>query len=299
MIDIRYHVYSLAAVFFALAIGVVMGTTFAKSSPPSESEKRTILRYENSMRILKREIEKASKGAAKYEALARSNEEFCKAVLPLIVKGRLNWHSVAIIQTGDYDEVTGAVKQALELAGASVESITTLNRKFPFNNDQKVASVLAECGVFTENTQKACDKLLEIMADTIVAGTHSHLISKLEDLDIAQFSGNYDKYRRIRLVVLVGGASSETRNTAGIIDSRLVTALEALKATIVGCESSDAASSYVPAWQKAGIATVDNANSAIGQIAMICALNGEKANYGLKPTADRLIPQTLLEESRS
>ncbi|MCX8053798.1 MAG: copper transporter [Armatimonadetes bacterium] len=294
MIDIRYHVYSLAAVFFALAVGVVLGTTFAKSSPPSELERRTILRYENSMRILKREIEKATEGAARYEALARASEEFCKAILPVLVKGKLEWRNVAIIQTGDYDDLTGSVKHVLELAGANVISITTLNRRFPFDNEERIDSVLAECGVLTaDQAKKPLQKLYEILAGTVTVGTHSHLLEPLERLGVARFDGSYDRYRRVRLIVLVGGSSSESNNTADTVDSRLIAALNGFGATIVGCESSNVASSYVPFWQKAGIATVDNADSAIGQTALVYALNGEKANFGIKPTADRLVPQTL------
>ncbi|MDH7601852.1 MAG: copper transporter [Armatimonadota bacterium] len=294
MIDIRYHVYSLAAVFFALAVGVVFGTTFAKTSPSSELEKRTILRYENSMRILKREVEKATEGAAKYEALARASEEFCKAILPTVIKGKLEWRNVAIIQTGDYDDLTGSVKQALELAGAQVTSVTTLNRTFPFNDEKKVGSVLTECGIYSEtDEQKPLMKIHEIIAGTVTAGTHNHLLDKLESLGVARFEGSYDKYRRVRLVVLVGGSTSESANTANEIDSRLIAALKELGATVVGCESSTAVSSYVPVWHKAGVATVDNADSAIGQTALVYALNGENANFGIKPTADRLIPQSL------
>ncbi len=294
MIDIRYHVYSLAAVFFALAVGVVFGTTFAKSSPPSELERRTILRYENSMRILRREIEKATEGAAKYEALARASEEFCKAILPIVVRGKLEWRNVAIIQTGDYDDLTGSVKQALEVAGARVASITTLNRTFPYEDERKIASILSECGVTADGgSQKPLQKMCEILAGTVTAGTHSNLLEKLESLGVARFDGSYDKDRRVRLAVLVGGSTSESANTADEVDSRLISALTGLGTTVVGCESSSAASSYVPIWHKAGIATVDNADSAIGQAALVYALNGEKANFGIKPTADRLIPQTL------
>jgi len=294
MIDIRYHVYSLAAVFFALAVGVVFGTTFAKTAPSSESERRTILRYENAMRILKREIEKAAEGAAQYQALARSNEEFCRALLPMVARGKLAWRNVAIIQTGDYDDLTGSIKRTLELAGAQVVSVTTFNREFPVRDDRKILSVLAECGVNAEGSvRKAREKLFRIIAGSVIAGTHSYILPKLESCGVARFTGSYDSQKKVRLIVLVGGSASQAGNTADEIDSRLIDALEPWGVTIVGCERSDAGSSYVPIWQKAGIATVDNADSAIGQIILLYALNGEKANFGIKDTADRLIPQTL------
>ncbi|MGC8862183.1 MAG: copper transporter, partial [Armatimonadota bacterium] len=209
MIDIRYHVYSLAAVFFALAIGIVFGTTFAKSSPSTESERRTIQRYENSMRILKRELEKAAEDAARLEAVARSCEEFCNAALPIIVQGRLQWRNVAIIQTGDYDDVTGSVKRALELAGAHVTSVTSISRAFPFDDEAKIAAVLKSFGAGEGENNKAKQRLFRIIADTVRAGTYAHLVSKLEAAGVAKFTGTYDKYMRVRMIVLVGGSAAE------------------------------------------------------------------------------------------
>ncbi len=294
MIDIRYHVYSLAAVFFALAVGIVFGTTFAKSSPSTESERRTIQRYENSMRVLKREIEKASEGAAKNEALARSCEEFCRAALPILVANRLQWRNVAIIQTGDYDDVTGSIKHALQLAGAQVTSVTTISRAFQFEDDQKCAAVLAESGIAVEQDGgQARQKLLSVVADTVRAGTHSHLLTRLEAAGVARFTGRYDRYVRLRLIVLVGGSASETMNRADIIDAELLACLDRPDVTVVACESTDAVSSYVPVWHKSGVATVDNADTAMGQVALICALNGENARFGVKDTADRMIPRSL------
>jgi hypothetical protein len=294
LIDIRYHVYSLAAVFFALAVGIVFGTTFARTSPATGSERRTIQRYENSMRVLKREIEKTSEGAARNEELARSGEEFCKAALPIVAKGRLLWRNVAIIQTGDYDDLTGSVKHAVELAGARVAGVTTISRTFPFGDDKKIAEAISSCGATPpEDSKKAREKLFSIIADTVCAGTYYHLISKIEDLGVASFSDDSSRSTRLRLVVLVGGAASEQTNAADTVDAQLVSRLERFGVTCVGCENSDAASSYVAAWHKMGIATVDNADSAIGQIALLCALNGENAKFGVKDTADRLIPRTL------
>ena len=294
MIDIRYHVYSLAAVFFALAVGIVFGATFVRSSPGSEAERRTIQRYENSMRVLKREIETASEGAARDQALARSSEEFCKAVLPIVAKDRLFWRNVAVVQTGDYDDVTGSVKRALELAGAHVANVTTISRAFPFQDDRKIASVLTSCGVsLPSDTKTARDKLFTIIADTIRAGSYAYLLPKIEECGVARFTGDYGRYSKLRLVVLVGGSASEAMNTSDTVDAELLSCLDRPGVTVVGCESRDAFSSYVPVWHKMGAATVDDADSAIGQVALLCALNGENAKFGVKDTADRMIPQTL------
>lgn len=294
MIDIRYHVYSLAAVFFALAVGIVFGTTFARTSPASQAERRTIQRYENSMRLLKREIERATEGAARNERIAKSSEEFCKAVLPIVAKDRMFWRNVAIVQTGDYDALTGSVKQALELAGAHVATVTTINRAFDFGKPDLVAHALRNCGITPPtDADQARDKLLNVIANTVVSGVHPDLLPYLQQSGVASFKGEYTRYGKLRFVVIVGGSVCQTTNTASNVDGRLLNRFEDIGITVVGCEPSDAGSSYIPVWHKFGISTVDNAESAVGQVALLCALNGEKAAFGTKETADRLVPLTL------
>lgn len=291
MIDIRYHIYSLAAVFFALAIGIVVGVSFGKPSIGS-GERQTITRYENSMRVLKREIENAADDAARKKKLAADSEAYCKAVLPIVVKNKLAWHNVAIVQTGDYDDLTGSVKQALELAGARVTSVTDISRNYPFYDESKIASTLAKNGVATPpNAGQAREKLFNIIAGTVRDAQHPELLPGLEESGIAKFTGDFN--RPNKMIVFVGGALSRETDSSQVVDAELIARLDRIGVVIVGCENTTAAASYVPTWHKAGIATVDNADSAIGQVALICALAGEKAQYGIKDTADRLIPQTL------
>ncbi|MEN6357923.1 MAG: copper transporter [Armatimonadota bacterium] len=292
MIDIRYHIYSLAAVFFALAVGIVIGTSFAKRTPITGTERSTITRYENSMRLLKREIDMAADDASKKAELAKNCEELCRVVLPTVVKDRLAWRNVAIVQTGDYDELSGNVKLALEMAGARVNSVTDINRSFPFDDDAKISAALINCGITPPGDPKeARDKIFSMLANLLYTGDYQHLLSKLEDSGIAKFTGEYNRHNRF--IVLVGGAESRTTFSPQYIDTQLISQFAAPDVTIVGCEGTKCEGSYVPVWHKSGIATVDNVDSAIGQIALICALNGEKAQFGVKDTADRLIPQSL------
>ena len=112
MIDIRHHIYSLAAVFLALAVGIMIGTSFAGRSPSGAAGRRTIQRYEGDMRSLRDAILKASGKTAEKEAALKACEQYCRAVMPLAVSDRLYWRNVAVIQTGDDDDLTGSGKKA-------------------------------------------------------------------------------------------------------------------------------------------------------------------------------------------
>ncbi len=294
MIDERYHIYSIAAVFLALAVGIVIGISMARS-PASHGGQSTIRQYEKWMGKLRTEIERTTTEAAKSTAVAARCEEFCQAVLPIVARDRLAWRNIAIVRTGDYSDLAGAVKRALEMAGARVVTVTEVSRNFPFEDDAKIHQVLANCGVwFSPEEIRPRDKLWGIIASAITQAQNKALLPKLESAGVARFTGDYGI--QCRLVVVVGGSDTPEKNWARIVDSALLAQLDRPALTVVACEGSQAAGSYVPTWKEKGIATVDNVDSAMGQIALICALRGERANFGMKETADRFVPQTLEAE---
>lgn len=295
MIDIRHHIYSLAAIFLALAIGIMIGTSFAGRSPSADVGRRTIQRYESDIRVLRDEILKAAGNAAAKDAALKACEQYCRAVMPMIVRNKLHWRNVVIVQTGGSDELTGSVKKALETAGARVTCTVDISTEFPFGDDKSVAEALTNAGLGAFEDPKANrDKLFRLMADAMCAGRYAFLAPLLEKAGIAAFDG--DCNRPCRLVVIVGGADSDQQNRAQIVDAHLVAQFASRGIIVVGCEASTSASSYVPVWRKCGIATVDNADSAMGQTCLVYALNGETSNYGTKPTAERLFPKSLENE---
>ncbi len=247
------------------------------------------------MGTLRDEILKASGTAADKDAGLKACEQYCRAVMPLVVRDKLYWRNVAIIQTGGSDDLTGSVKKALETAGAQVTCIVDISTDFPFADESGIADVLTSNGLGAAVDPKTDrDKLFRLIADTVCSGRYSFLIPTFEKAGIATFTGSCN--RSCKLVVLVGGADSDLKNRAQSVDAQLLARFASLGVTAVGCEASTSASSYVPVWHKSGIATVDDADSAMGQTCLVYALNGEVANYGAKPTAERLFPKSLESE---
>lgn len=292
MIDIRYHIYSIAAVFLALAVGIVIGTSFARSFPSDVSGRNTIQRYEKDMRTLRGAIMQAHNSAIERDAAIRAGQDFCRALMPAAVKNKLYWRNVAVVQTGDSDDLTGSVKQALALAGARTACTIDINAGFDFSSDAQISGVLTSLGLGpTDDPTADRSRLFRILAQTICSGKFGYFAPKLENAGVAKFTGSCDA--PCSLVVFVGGASSPEASLAQVVDVALADEMVTQGAKVVGCESSDAKASYVPAWHKHGIATVDNADNAMGQTSLIFALTGEVANFGTKDTADRLIPKSL------
>ena len=77
------------------------------------------------------------------------------------------------------------------------------------------------------------------------------------------------------------------------LESGLLDGLESNGAiSVVGVERSDADPSQIGFFKGAGTtATVDSVDLVSGRVALVYALNGSEGNYGVKATADRLLPR--------
>lgn len=106
--DFRYHVASLAAVFLALGIGILIGTAFVGST------------------VVNRQTAMMNKLSANYAELRKEThereqtEQTLQGAVPLLVKDALAHQRVLVVQAGDGREAADEAQKALELAGATV-----------------------------------------------------------------------------------------------------------------------------------------------------------------------------------
>ena len=291
MIDLRYHVYSLAAVFFALAIGVVIGTSFVGKPADRAQVLRISERYERTLSTMDKRLRDQQSTLRSVRADLTRSEKMNQALMPIALKDKLLYYNVAIIQTGDYDDLATSLRSTITSAGGQVTSVTKISSTFNFENKEAIANVLANVGVIPEPNQSKRVSLMKIIAEAVVSGRNTDKIPTLEDKKVISLSGDYG--RGNKRVVIIGGSASADDKRAELIDIPLMDELRGLNATVVACEPLNAVSSYVPAWKRVDVATVDNADRASGKCALICALAGEKAHFGQKRTAEKFIPDML------
>jgi hypothetical protein len=91
-------------------------------------------------------------------------------------------------------------------------------------------------------------------------------------------------------VLLVGGMNNSTEASPDQIDVPLITELKRLGVRVVGAEAREARVSCIPIYKAQDIPTVDNVDTVAGRLAVVLALNGVEGHFGVKETADRLVP---------
>ena len=286
MLDARYHLFYSIAIFLMLGFGILIGASYYGPVQMSQQEKAVKkLGDETNLVVVQRNL---------IQGRLSDDDQALAALRPALVRGKLAGKRVVLIQTGDYSEATQAANQALEDAGATVTATVVLTGRWGSLTARQRAAL-------PSNTldPAAQDKaLLASLASALASGTEASPASAdtavpaaLQSAGLLTVSG--DLSQPCTLFVLVGGSSADTPDMA--LDSNLLAGFQALASpvTVVGCEPYSAASSSVPAYQSAGIATVDCVDLPLGQIALPFALRGETGDYGLKATAKQRLPDSL------
>ena len=282
LIDLKYHLISLVAVFLALAVGIVVGSSFIAGSSVKGLEKEFVkLRADNRLQQNKIDDMKAQ---------INRHLQFDRAVAPFLADKQLSGRRIAIIQTGDYSEAAQSARAILETAGAKVASVTTLSN---LNSESARNRVVRAAEVITGETPlDPAARLIEIVANCIATGSNPNALGILEEKGLLTASGGYD--RKVLRVVLIGGSRYSASDRASHIDLPLIDALtNAGVVTIVGAEPLNAVTSYVAAYHRKAISTVDNVDQPMGQVALVYAMAGETGSFGVKRSADRVVPVYL------
>jgi Copper transport outer membrane protein, MctB len=123
VIDFRYHIVSIVAVFLALAIGIVLGST--------ELQGTTIDSLHALNNSLKNQLSNVSAQRDSYAQLSNASDTFLAAAEPKLVSGYLTGDRLVLVtEPGASSDVISGVEQAATLAGATVTGTIALQPKF-------------------------------------------------------------------------------------------------------------------------------------------------------------------------
>ncbi|AGL19324.1 copper transporter [Actinoplanes sp. N902-109] len=122
MINFRYHVVSLTAVFLALAIGLVVGTT-ALNGPVSDALKSRV-------DALSKDNSNYRDQANQYREELDSSADFATELAPALLNGKLTDRRVLVVVLPTGKDYADGVTSMLKVAGATITGRLTVEDKF-------------------------------------------------------------------------------------------------------------------------------------------------------------------------
>jgi hypothetical protein len=287
MFDLRYHVASLAAVFLALIIGIVVGVGISGKGFVQNSERRLL---NERIAELKSRLDSATKRDADLTRSQHAAQAFVQDTYPALMNGRLTASRVALVFAGPVDgRVRSLVEQTLGDAGAA-PPLRVRALKLPIDIPTLHRALIHRPALAALATPKKISELGRRLGADLVAGGNSPLWRALSADLIEERSGNDGP--PVDGVVLNRSDKPQSGATARFL-AGFYAGLASQGVPSVGVEVTRPVASAVDAFAKQDLATVDDLDSQAGRLALALLLSGAvPGHYGVKKSAhDGVLPQ--------
>ena len=296
MIDFRYHLVSLTAVFLAVALGVVVGT--ALDSPVSAAGGDQGRQDQGTLDDRTQEL----------TAQLETADAFEQAVAPALVDGALAGTSVLVVATGEdvAPELLENVGALLVEAGASVNGVVRLQPQYSdpasaTGLQNYVTSSGLPAGLTLPETDDAAELVAAVLAQTLLVptgpgasapdtATVSSVLAGLSALDVLTVESSSVQPADAALVLTGEGFAADAEERTGTLVD-LVAALDSVGsgAVVAGTAASTGDDALVGVLRSdprvsTAVSTVDNVDRAAGRISTVLALaheaEGTSGMYG-------------------
>ena len=306
MIDFRYHIVSIVAVFLALGLGLLVGATALQPTALG-----------GLISLSQREHEQIGAALATNRQLNRqldSNDQWAQANAPQLLHGLLAGERVVVVEApGASSQVVSGVSDALAEAGATVSGQIQIQDKF-FDVSQATQQQLTQLAqrftpVAVSLQGSPVAQASQAITGAILTGDGAGqpVAGQRDSASAALLSGfgaegflavNGQPDARATLAVVIIPDTPQSTSISNPQSQRLVTLAQQLNlagqgTVVAGSVDGSGPGSVIDVMRNGGraghLSSVDNANHTIGQIVVAQALaeqlRGVSGSYGATSSA--------------
>jgi hypothetical protein len=284
MFDLRYHVASLAAVFLALVIGLLVGVALASHGLGNTERKRLQADLRDA------QVENDSLGT-QLDALreeSAADKAFADSTYDVVMDNRLKGKRIAVLFIGSVDDDTrSAVTSAIDDAGGGA-ALRVRAVKVPIDSaalTRRLSSGSPFLAAYAGRDELT--KLGHALGQEFAAGRDTPLWNALLNLLVEERVGT--PKLPADGVVVVRTAPAQTGATALFLKG-LYSGLRDVGIPAVGVERTGDGGSAIEAFQAAHLSTVNDIDERVGKLALAILLSDGTiaGDFGVRPAATRL-----------
>jgi Copper transport outer membrane protein, MctB len=311
MIDFRYHLVSIVAIFLSLAVGLLIGSTVLRPYALEGLQRLS--------KVEKHQIDSLLQTRDQLQRQIAADNQFAQAnaapVLHQLLEGQ---RVLLVLAPGAPDSVTSGVTQALGMAGAKVTGQLQLQAPF-FDTSQAGSEKLAQLAEHLAPPQMILAGSGQAQASELIANAvltkdgigeplpgerDSSSVDAINGLATGGFlTASGSPWDRATLAIVIIPATPPSTNDSNAASQALVTLAQQLdlagQGTVVaGSISGSGPGSAIDVMRVGGraahLSSVDNADTPAGQIVVVQALfdrmHGKSGSYGVASTASAGAP---------
>jgi hypothetical protein len=279
----RYHAASLAAVFLALAIGILIGSQIG-----GDILDNTRKDLESS---LTKDLDSARAEIDDLEQELAWANEFGDSVYPSLTSLRLQDERIGLIGFGSLPSgITDRVERAIEPTSAELVAVGVV-RQPPdladladsldgtrFNRLERRPLLLSPYGTTVGRQLVTGGRILQLSRSALMSES-SGQFGGLDGLII--YRGD------------PGELSTADADLTARLDDAMIEGMRTTRAGLVGVEEVSTDPSSVTYFAERGLSSVDNLDLPAGRVSLVYALAGAQGSFGVKESSDRLLPDLL------
>jgi hypothetical protein len=284
MFDVRYHALSLAAIFIALVVGLLLGVAIG--------DKELVSSARNDVRnSLRHEVVQANNQRDDARDQVAKQQQFVDAAYPILTANHLQGRKIGLVLLGGDKDAPGIVDKALGPSGADIKVVAVVRDSVDLeqiagraggtryaelarNPDllgdfaKRIGIQIVSGGRLVENTRTA---LTTSLSGTF-GGLDGVIVRRSADKPPA------DKAAAKRLDTLEDG---------------IARGLVATGVNVVGIEERNSDPSFVGWYRDRQMSSVDNVDEAAGRAALVFVLGGSDGAFGRRSSAQALLPPVV------
>jgi len=308
MINLRYHIVSIVAVFLALGMGIVMGSTVI--------DRVTVDALSNKLDDVRKSVDAIRQENSRLDGQVRQDQQFAESTRDQLLKGHLRGVPVLVVAVAGIDrKPVDDLRQALVTAQATVEGTVWFTSKMRLANDNDTRALASALDIPVGPADVVRRlALAKVAAARDAAATDAGPLAALSGAGFVTYEGPPATSTTSSLpatlaalplaatrYILVSGAGAEVGD--GLVGVPLAQALVQAQNKVVAVESGTDTGQggravFVGLLRgdvvSAKLSTVDNLESPMGQTATVLAVEDlaipRFGQYGVGPGAQRILP---------
>jgi hypothetical protein len=284
MFDVRYHALSLAAIFIALVVGLLLGVAIG--------DKELVSSARNDVRnSLRRDVAKANNQRDDARAQLAAQQQFIGAAYPILTGNHLRGRQIGLVLLGDDRDAPGIVDKALAPTGAHLKVVAVVRDSVDLEQFADRAG-----GTRYDALERDPDLLGDFakrIGIQIVSG--GRLVDNARTALMSSLSGQFGGLDGVVVMRATEKPPSDkqTADRLATLQDGIARGLVASGANVVGIEQRDSDPSYVSWYRERDLSSVDNVDEAAGRAALVFVLGGSDGAFGRRESAQALLPPVV------
>lgn len=306
MVNFRFHLVSLTAVFLALAIGIGIGATVVDQGQVDV--------IKGQLDSVRKRTEETNAENERLQSIVDDSAAFEEQVGNQLIAGRLAGVPVLLVASKGVDrEPVDDLRQSILAAGASYQGALWFTPKVGLTKDEDINALGALLEIESRRAEVVRRALINRLA-TALTTTPGPLLGALRDAGFVEFERGSDATPELAAIpspgtrlVLASDSGATVGNPEWAIPLALALSGEASATTLAveagrfgGVPPAQTPAPFVQGvradeQQRERLATVDNIGRWRGRMAAVLALaglvEGRTGHFGEGPGADRQVPE--------